>query len=60
MIKKEIEWCGDLHLELADIYMDADDNESGYDACQEMALNHFERDFDDAMSIIKEDREKKL
>ncbi len=60
MIKKEIEWGNDLHLELADIYMDADDNESCYEGCKEIAFNDFERDFDVAMSIIKEDREEKL
>jgi len=52
MRRKKIEWNSKEHLKLADIYMDADGNESCYDGCKEMAMDAFENDYEDAIKTI--------
>ena len=56
--KKIIEWCSDQHLELANIYMDAEDNISCYDGCKEMSMDHLNNNYKDAIKTIKKNREK--
>ena len=54
MRRKKIEWNSKEHLKLADIYMDADGNESCYDGCKEMAMDAFENDYEDAIKTIND------
>ena len=56
MIKK-IAWNSKKHLELANIYMEAGDNISCYDGCKEMAKDHFENDYKDAIKTIKKHKQ---
>ena len=52
-MKNKIEWNSKLHLQLADVYMNAEDNISCYNGCKEMAYDHFENDYKDAIKTIK-------
>jgi hypothetical protein len=56
MKNKKIEWNNKLHLQLADVYMSVEDNISCYDGCKEMAIDHFENNFKDAMQIIERNK----
>ena len=60
MSNKKIEWNSKKHLQLANIYMNASDNISCYDGCKEMALLHFENNYNDAVKIIKNNKKKLL
>ena len=52
-MKNKIEWNSKLHLQLDDVYMNAEDNISCYNGCKEMAYDHFENDYKDAIKTIK-------
>ena len=52
-MKNKIEWNSKLHLQLADVYMNAEDNISCYNGCKEMAYAHFENDYKAAINTIK-------
>ena len=53
-MKTKVEWNSELHLQLADVFMNAEDNISCYDGCKQMAMDLFEYDYRQAIqSIIK-------
>ena len=54
-----VNWKSEDHLKLANIYMNAEDNISCYDGCKEMAIDHFENDYEDAIQTIKKEKNKK-
>ena len=52
----KVEWNSKIHLQLTDIYMNAEDNISCYDGCKEMEYDHFENNYEDAIKTIEKEK----
>ena len=52
----KVKWNSKIHLQLTDIYMNSEDNISCYDGCKEMAYDHFENNYEDAIKTIQNER----
>ena len=51
-MKTRVEWNSKLHLQLADVFMNTEDNISCYDGCKQMAMDLFEYDYRQAIKLI--------
>ena len=53
MKKLDIKWNSNNHLELAEIFMKAEDNISSFDGCKEMAMDLMKQDPEEAKELLK-------